>query len=248
MKTNGVNIPGRRHWHCVCESSLGSETLWIHAGSQGAILDQSIWQFGRLHFGSCCLPYTPFLSTQHRAGQSRNRPKIYCDWSNKFGISTMFDQDIKGLVKYVRWRYTGFSFLQETLSSLISCLVSMWLRWWEKHKIQSTKAHIYTHAHSQDTPDTHIPTTPLSDCLSPSPLVSLSLSQIDKHNLDTMTWTAVCRGILLSWRDEKKKGWLAWVNVWLYASIWEAERERNKERNREKEKQCEKTELASIAK
>lgn len=30
------------------------------------------------------------------------------------------------------------------------------------------------HKHSQDTTDTHIPTTSLSDCLSPSSLVSLS--------------------------------------------------------------------------
>lgn len=139
MKTNGVNIPGRLRWHCVCESSLGSEKPWIHAGSQGAILDQSIWRFGRLHSGSCCSPYTPFLSVSTQSGAK----KIYRDRSNKFGTGTMFDQDIKGLVKYVWWRYT--TCLLETLSSLISCLVlpqiSLWLRWWETHKIQSTHTH-----------------------------------------------------------------------------------------------------------
>lgn len=112
MKTNGVNIPGKPHWHCVCESSLGSEKLWIHAGSQGAILDQSIWRFGTLHSGSCCLPYTPFLSAQHQSRAQQKQAKIYWDRSSKFGIGTMFDQDIKGLVKYVWWRYTRFPHLQ----------------------------------------------------------------------------------------------------------------------------------------
>lgn len=46
------------------------------------------------------------------------------------------------------------------------------------HKIQSPQTHIYihTHTHSQDTTDTHNETTPLSDRLSPSSLVSLSVS------------------------------------------------------------------------
>lgn len=45
----------------------------------------------------------------------------------------------------------------------------------------------HTHTHSQDTTDTHIPTTPLSDCPSPSSLVSLSRSLSHRHNPDTMT-------------------------------------------------------------
>lgn len=101
MKTNGVNITGTRCWHCVCESSLGSEKLWIHAGSQGAILDQSIWRFGRLLSGSCCSPYTAVSQCSTR---NEERARIYCGWSSKFGMAAMFDQDIKGLVKYVWWR------------------------------------------------------------------------------------------------------------------------------------------------
>lgn len=81
IKTNGVSIPGKQHWHCVCESSLGSETLWIHAGSQGAILDQSICQFGRLHSGSCCLPYTPLLGAHCIVGTGQILLRLkYWNW------------------------------------------------------------------------------------------------------------------------------------------------------------------------
>lgn len=134
MKTNGVNILGSHHWHCVCESSLGSETLWIHAGSQGAILDQSIWQFGRVHSGSCCSPYTPLLSAQHRAGQSRNRPtpvrlkqwtwRWYSVW---WGHQRVSDENAQGL--------------SPLISSLVLPQLSMQLCWWETHKIQSTQTH-----------------------------------------------------------------------------------------------------------
>lgn len=62
--------------------------------------------------------------------------------------------------------------------------------------------HTYIHTHSRDTTDTHIPTTPLSDCLSPSSLVSLSLSlsHSHKHNRGYNDTTAVCGGTLLSFR------------------------------------------------
>lgn len=45
-----------------------------------------------------------------------------------------------------------------------------------QHKIQSS----HMHKDTQDTTDTHIPTTPLSDWLSPTTLVSLSLQRHEK--------------------------------------------------------------------
>lgn len=51
-----------------------------------------------------------------------------------------------------------------------------------------------TQTHSQDTTDTHIPTTPLSDCLSSLVSLSLSLTRTHKHNWDIMTRAAVCGG------------------------------------------------------
>lgn len=92
------------HWQPALTLSVnpafGLAELWIHAGSQGAILDQSIWRFGRLLSGSRRSPRTPFLSVEHRAGQSGNRPRSWFE----FGMGTTLDRDIKGLVKYVRWR------------------------------------------------------------------------------------------------------------------------------------------------
>lgn len=87
MKTNGVNIPGKHRWHCVCESSLGSEKLWIHAGSQGAILDQSIWRVWQVAFWVLLLALHTIsqCSTQSGAeqkkkeentGQNLLRPKL----------------------------------------------------------------------------------------------------------------------------------------------------------------------------
>lgn len=218
MKTNGVNITGRHRWHCVCESSLGSEKLWIHAGSLGAILDQSIWQFGRLYSGSCCLPYTPFLCAQHRAGQRKkktgqNLPRlrrqvwhVFNVWSGHQRISEICLMEIHRV-----------SLPTVNLSSLISWLVLPQLSMKKKDKIQSTDTHIHTH--SQDTSDTHILTTPLSDCLSSPALVSLSLShtqtQSGYHDTNCCAW----------WETDflqvyKKTDWWRRVSVCLYAYVW----------------------------
>lgn len=203
--------------------------------------------FGRLHSGSCCLPYTPFLSAQHRAGQSKKKEKkktqarICWDRSRKFGIGAMFDQDIKGLVKHVWWRYTGFPHIQYTLSSLISCVVlpqlSVWLRWWETHKIQSTHTHTqprynwYTHP---DNPSIWLPVS-LFSCF------TLSLSH--RHNPDTMTWAAVWWVSSLRYEERPVRKGSMCVCIHPY------ERERREDGNkRKKGRWGEKTEWASIAK
>lgn len=171
MKTNGVNILGSHHWHCVCESSLGSETLWMHAGSQGAILDQSIWQFGRVHSGSCCSPYTPLLSAQHRAGQSRNRPTpvrlkqwIWRWYSVWWGHQRVSDENAQGLINIIL-----------SVTSAINAAVL----------VRNTQDTINSHTQSWDTTDRHIPTTPLSDCLSSSSLVPLLAS---RRNATRIQW------------------------------------------------------------
>lgn len=229
MKTNGVNILGSHHWHCVCESSLGSETLWIHAGSQGAILDQSIWQFGRVHSGSCCLPYMPLLSAQHRAGQSRNRPTpvrlkqwIWRWYSVWWGHQRVSDENAQGL--------------SPLISSLVLPQLSMQLCWWETHKIQSTQ----THTQSWDTTDRHIPTTPLSDCLSSSSLVPLPASRrnatrIQWHQLPCVEGGCYPRGM---------KPRLVSIGHCVWEHPYERWWERNAERNGKKRG----TKAASIAK
>lgn len=60
---------------------------------------------------------------------------------------------------------------------------------------------INSHTHSPDTSDTHILTTPLSDCLTPPALVSLSVTH--KHTQGTMTQAAVHDGRLVSFRYKK---------------------------------------------
>lgn len=72
---------------------------------------------------------------------------------------------------------------------------------------------------------------PLSDCLSPSPLVSLSVSlthtQKKTEHRDTMTQTAVCGGRPY-YPSGMKKDWLVRVNVCLYSTIGETQGEREK--------------------
>ena len=130
----------------VSESSLGSATPWIHAGSRGAILDQSIWRFGRLHSGSRCFALHAIsrCSTQSRA--ERGRAKIYRDRSGEFGTRTMFDQDIRrisGICLMEIHRVSlpaGNLIVINIMFSATSAITGAG----EKHKMQSTHTHTHT--------------------------------------------------------------------------------------------------------
>lgn len=63
-------------------------------------------------------------------------------------------------------------FYHRLISCLLLTLLSTWLQWWETNKIELTNSH--------DTTDTQSPTTPLSDCPSPSSLVPLSHTRLHR--------------------------------------------------------------------
>lgn len=211
---------------------LGSKHL---AGLAGCILG----------LAACLTHHFSVLNTERGRAKKKEKKKtqarICWDRSRKFGIGAMFDQDIKGLVKHVWWRYTGFPHIQYTLSSLISCVVlpqlSVWLRWWETHKIQSTHTHTqprynwYTHP---DNPSIWLPVS-LFSCF------TLSLSH--RHNPDTMTWAAVWWVSSLRYEERPVRKGSMCVCIHPY------ERERREDGNkRKKGRWGEKTERASIAK